>query len=98
MLSRRRFLVGAGATVLLAACGGTSTSSGGTITKSTSAAEMTFSWWGNAARDQRTNAVIDAFQKKFTSFKVNGQPNPSFQNYWDKLNTQIAGGAAPDII
>jgi len=40
--------------------------------------------------------IIDEFQKENPGIKVNLQVIP-WGNYWDKLNTEIAGGNAPDV-
>jgi pectin-derived oligosaccharide transport system substrate-binding protein len=93
--------------LLLAGCGSGSKSSataaaGATkeavIAKSDAPASFTFSWWGTGNRDKLTNAVIEQFQKKYPQITITGQPNPSFPNYFNKLNVEIASGDVPDLI
>ncbi|GGG19315.1 ABC transporter substrate-binding protein [Paenibacillus abyssi] len=40
--------------------------------------------------------IIDEFEKENPDIKVTMQVTP-WSNYWDKLNTEIAGGTAPDV-
>jgi len=53
-------------------------------------------WWGGNDRAERTQKVMDQFSARFTQWKFNS----SFTNffaYWDKINTQAAGGGLPDV-
>jgi multiple sugar transport system substrate-binding protein len=59
--------------------------------------ELRMMWWGSQARHDATLKVIDLFEKKYPNIKVNGEYMGS-DGYFDKLNTQVAGGNAPDII
>lgn len=59
--------------------------------------ELRFTWWGGDARAERTNKVIELFQAAYPDIKITGEPKPS-DSYWDVLNTQLAGGNAPDIM
>lgn len=85
------------ATVLLAslgltACGGSSggSSAGGTV-------NLTFSWWGDSTRAKSTEAAITLFEKAHPKIKVS-TTYAEFGPYNQKLATQMAGGAAPDLI
>ncbi|MDR1439721.1 MAG: sugar ABC transporter substrate-binding protein [Clostridiales bacterium] len=60
-------------------------------------AELRLTWWGGDARAERTNKVIELFQAAYPEITIKGEPRPS-DSYWDNLNTQIAGGSAPDIM
>lgn len=76
--------------------------SGGTGTTapepmSTAPVTLTFSWWGNQARAETTQKVIDAFQAKYPFIKVEGQPS-DFANYFTRLATATAAGDAPDVM
>lgn len=75
----------------LAACGGASTSS----TSSTKNMQLFF--WGTASRDKLTKQTIKLFEKQHSDVKITSQFT-DFTSYWNKLSTQIAGGAAPDLI
>ncbi|WJH34710.1 extracellular solute-binding protein [Paenibacillus sp. CC-CFT747] len=59
--------------------------------------QLRMSWWGSQVRHDATMKVIDLFQKKYPNIKVNAEYMGS-EGYWDKLNTQVAGGNAPDLI
>jgi len=59
--------------------------------------ELRFTWWGNDERAARTQAVIDLFQSAYPDITITGEPRPS-DAYWTNLDTQLAGGNAPDIM
>lgn len=58
---------------------------------------ISFNWWGATARDERTRAAIDLFEKKYPNITVKGQ-STEWGGYWDKLATTVAGGDAPDVM
>jgi len=58
---------------------------------------ITMSWWGDGKRNDVYNAVIDAFEKENPNIKVE-RTSANFSGYFDKLATQFAGGAAPDLL
>ncbi|WP_248927043.1 ABC transporter substrate-binding protein [Paenibacillus hamazuiensis] len=59
--------------------------------------ELRIMWWGSQVRHDATLKVIDLFEKKNPNIKISAEYLGS-DGYWDKLNTQIAGGNAPDLI
>ncbi|GKQ40207.1 ABC transporter substrate-binding protein [Streptomyces sp. A012304] len=95
-VERRTILKAAGAsaaTLGLAAttgCGGNGgTSADGTVT-------IRYSWWGADERAKRINQSIALFEKKYPKIKV----KTDFQDYvayWEKFQTQAAGGNPPDV-
>lgn len=95
-IERRTILKAAGASAAalgLAAttgCGGDSgTSADGTVT-------IRYSWWGAEERQKRISQSIQLFEKKFPKIKV----KTDFQDYvafWEKFQTQAAGGNPPDV-
>ncbi|MEV0181002.1 extracellular solute-binding protein [Streptomyces sp. NPDC050625] len=94
-VERRTILKAAGASAAalgLAAttgCGGDSGSGGGTVT-------IRYSWWGAEERAKRINQSIALFEKKYPKIKV----KTDFQTYlsfWEKFQTQAAGGNPPDV-
>lgn len=92
----RRDFLGAGATVAagagllgVAGCGGGSGGSDG--------ANIQFAWWGNPDRDKRTKAAIKVYGKQHPDVTIRPQIT-GWDGYWDKLATQTAGGAPPDLI
>jgi multiple sugar transport system substrate-binding protein len=91
--SRRAFLglAGLAGGVALTGCGSSSEGGG-----SGDANSLTFRWWGG---DERNKAYADAlaiFTKK-SGIKVQTQFS-GYDGYFDKLNTEFAGGNPPDLI
>jgi pectin-derived oligosaccharide transport system substrate-binding protein len=96
MLTRRDFIrssamLSAGAA--LAACSGVAGggSGGGGKTK------LNLSWWGGSDRNKRTNEVIKLYEKKHGKTSFAPQPT-TWQNYWQKMDTDAAGGGLPDVL
>lgn len=95
-IDRRRLLGGAlllGAGSLGATSCGRSDERGGGAGGQT---RLVLGWWGNDERDRRTREAIKTYNKS-GDVKVTEQV-ANWDNYWDKLATQIAGGNAPDVI
>ncbi|WP_405976114.1 extracellular solute-binding protein [Streptomyces sp. NBC_00988] len=93
---RRRAVLGAAAGALfaplLAGCsdgGGASTAAGGKVT-------LTFAWWGNDDRAQRTNSAVALFEKRHPNITVRTS-FAGYPAYVQKLATQAAGGDLPDV-
>lgn len=59
--------------------------------------ELRISWWGGTLRQELWDKVLDNFEQEYPNIKVNRE-FADFAAYWDKLNTQIAGGNAPDVM
>lgn len=81
--------IAAGSLVSLAAC-----SSGNGETGSNSSA-ISFAFWGDNAEAATIKSMISAFEKANPSIQV--QPNWIQSDYEQKLQTSIAGGAAPTV-
>ncbi|TDC82655.1 extracellular solute-binding protein [Micromonospora sp. KC606] len=83
------------AATVLSACGG----SGGDANQELSKDPVTlrFTWWGSDARHQRTQQVIELFQKAHPNITVKGEFK-EWNGYWDSLATTVAANDAPDII
>ncbi|WP_080838925.1 ABC transporter substrate-binding protein [Cohnella massiliensis] len=58
--------------------------------------ELRVMWWGDQKRADITNEALKLFQEKYPTIKVTGEFAPS-TGYFDKLNTQLASGTAPDV-
>lgn len=58
--------------------------------------ELRMMWWGDQERADITNKVIELFEAKYPHIDIIGEFAPS-SGYWDKINTQLASGTAPDI-
>lgn len=59
--------------------------------------EVRVSWYGDANRNKVYNSTFDEIQKKLPHVKIIRE-FASSNDYWTKLNTQIAGGNAPDLM
>jgi multiple sugar transport system substrate-binding protein len=77
----------------LAACGGSAPST----STSTNAETLQLSFWGDASRNKLTKNAITLYQQAHPNVKINSW-FATFSTYFDKLNTQIAGGSIPDLI
>lgn len=107
---RKKSLFAAFATcaLLLSACSGNandskSGSGGASPSASTGASEkpgsieLRMAWWGSQERHDKTLAVIEMFEKENPNIKITAEYS-GMDGYFDKLNTQIAAGNAPDLI
>ena len=105
MLTRREFTAaGLGLAVtpslvaLLEACGGGAQAPAAReIGPEASGGKLEIAWWGGSDRAKRTQQVMDLFVKKYPKWSFDSSFT-GFNAYWDKINTQAAGGALPDII
>lgn len=102
----RRLLAGVAglvaASLALSGCGGGSPAPAPTETGATNAppaekVTLRFLWWGNDARNEITQKVIDLYKSKNPNIEIETQTS-DFGSYWQLLSTQVAGGDAPDII
>lgn len=75
----------------LAACG---TSTG---TNANAPQTIRFVWWGNQDRADATNKAVALFEKQHPNIHVQTEFS-GYSAYVQKLTTQIAGGAPPDVV
>ncbi|WP_054861652.1 extracellular solute-binding protein [Gracilibacillus sp. JCM 18860] len=66
-------------------------------TKSGEQIEISFSWWGDTGRHEKYNEIIDLFEEAYPNIKVDRQFG-GWEDYWDRLTTQVSGGNAPDVV
>ena len=59
--------------------------------------EIRAAWWGDTNRHALYQQILDAFVEEFDHVPVAPEPT-SWNDYWDKLQTQSAGGNAPDFM
>ncbi|MFB9274359.1 ABC transporter substrate-binding protein [Cohnella cellulosilytica] len=59
--------------------------------------ELRMAWWGSQERHDKTLAAIELFEEKYPNIKITAEYS-GLDGYFDKLNTQIAAGNAPDLI
>src|SRR4029078_4589180 len=78
-----------------ASAGGSPAGSGGTA-YSGPPATLEYSIWGDPAEIKNQQAIVDEFTAANPSIKVNVTVS-DWEPYWDKLQTGLAGGAAPDV-
>ncbi len=78
--------------ISLTGCGGGApqTSSDGPVT-------LRISWWGSDSRHKMTQKLIEEFEAENPNINVEGEYG-DWSGYWDKLATQVASQAAPDVI
>lgn len=58
---------------------------------------LRFSWWGNETRAENTLTIIEMFEDENPGISIEPE-YAEWDNYWDQLATQTAGGNSPDII
>lgn len=95
-LSRRGFFgLGAGAAALaMAGCSDFTSSSSGSGSSS-AGGSLVFRWWGGTSRNEAYQSALKVFTQK-TGIKVTAQYS-GYNGYFDKLNTEFAGGTPPDV-
>lgn len=92
----RRGLLGVLAAVVLvvtaplAACGSSNDNGSGPQT-------IRFVWWGNQDRANATNKAVALFEQRNPNIHVQTEFS-GYAAYVQKLTTEVAGGAAPDLI
>ncbi|AIQ29285.1 ABC transporter substrate-binding protein [Paenibacillus sp. FSL P4-0081] len=72
------------------------TGSSDTAEPSVDQVELRIMWWGDQKRADKTNEALRKFEEKYPNIKVVGEFAPN-SGYFDKLNTQLASGTAPDV-
>jgi len=88
-LDRRKFLMGSSALVAAGAAG---------IRPAWAQSQpLRLIWWGGQARADRTLAVADLYAEAKGVPAMEGE-FLSWNDYWPKLATQVAGGNAPDVL
>lgn len=82
------------AALTLASCAG---DGGGSVEYDPDAdVTLTFAFWGNDDRADRYNQLIEAFQTEHPNITVN-TTFTDFPSYWEKRQTEVAGGGLPDV-
>ncbi|MGV8881484.1 MAG: ABC transporter substrate-binding protein [Rhodoglobus sp.] len=57
---------------------------------------LNFTWWGNDDRAERYNTLIEKFNEEYPNITINGTFT-DFPSYWEKRQTEAAGGGLPDV-
>lgn len=84
------------AVALALALTGTMTTACGSSAGSGGAVSLRFAWWGNADRAKATQAAVALFEKDNPGITVSTEYE-SYDAYFQKLATQVAGGDSPDL-
>lgn len=99
MFSKKRALTGiafgAVAALALTACSSGSAEPAATFDPEEKVT-LTFTWWGNDDRAARYDKLIEEFNKEYPNITINGQFT-DFPSYWEKRQTEAAGGGLPDV-
>jgi len=69
----------------------------GTDSNASGEAHLTFSWWGNQIRNERTQEVLDMYSQEYSGVTFDVQVS-DWGDYWNKLATASAGHALPDLV
>ncbi|MDZ5078314.1 ABC transporter substrate-binding protein [Nesterenkonia sp. HG001] len=80
---------GAAVCLLVVGCGDAADDEGVTLR---------FAWWGNEHRHEITQEIIDIYEQENPHVSIETEYGGSFEDHWDRLATQVAGGDAPDVI
>lgn len=92
--SRRHVAIIATATLIgvgVSGCGFASPDAG------TGDADLRIVWWGDDTRAQATQSALSIIEEQNDGLTLTGEGS-SYDGYFEKLATQVAGGNAPDII
>ena len=58
---------------------------------------LRFSWWGGGARHESTLRAVRLFESRNPGLRIKAE-YMGFQGYLERLTTQVAGGAEPDVM
>src|SRR5579862_7122930 len=61
-------------------------------------AELRMGWWGNDDRAARTQKVIALFEQAYPTIKVVGEPSGGTSDYFQIVDTELAGKNSPDLL
>ena len=88
----------------LASCGGSgnsqsagSTAASGSAAGSSGDTSLSMIWWGNQARNERTQGALELYMEQNPGVTIDGQ-FAEWDDYWNKLATVSAGHNLPDVI
>ncbi|RSM56516.1 ABC transporter substrate-binding protein [Actinoplanes sp. ATCC 53533] len=95
ILSRRDALRLGGGVAAAAAFGGLSAC--GTKTEADNPVTLRMTWWGGDARTKAYQGVLAAFGRSHPGITVTADFS-GYDGYFDKINANIAGGTAPDLL
>ncbi|TLS37308.1 ABC transporter substrate-binding protein [Pseudalkalibacillus caeni] len=83
--------------LILSGCSQKTNQEGGSDSGSSSkTTEITLGFYSSGSADKKMNEIIAQFEKEHPNIKIKTQ-NAPYQQFFQKLDTQIAGGNAPDV-
>ena len=85
------------AALMLTACGGNGGGEAGGTPDPNEEVTLNFTWWGNEDRATRYNEAIALFEEQNPNIDVSGT-FMDFPAYWEKRQTEAAGGGLPDVM
>jgi ABC-type glycerol-3-phosphate transport system substrate-binding protein len=59
---------------------------------------LNFTWWGNDDRAERYQEAIAIYEEQNPNVTINGTFIADFAAYWEKRQTESAGGGLPDVM
>lgn len=81
----------------MTACGGNGNEQKSEKTAKEDSGKMTFAWWGNQVRNERTSKILEMYSEENPGITFDGQFS-EWNDYWNKLATASAGHNLPDIV
>ncbi|GAB2758026.1 ABC transporter substrate-binding protein [Streptomyces bullii] len=96
-ISRRTLFRTASGLAAAGALGGTLSACGGGTGAGTKTDELTMTWWGSDERHAGYKKALTYFQEKNPKIKIQ-ETYSGYDGYFNKFNTQIAGGSTPDLL
>ena len=86
----------AATTIALAGCSGGGAAEPESTFDPDEKVTLNFTWWGNDDRAARYESLIEKFNEEYPNITINGTFT-DFPSYWEKRQTEAAGGGLPDV-
>ncbi|MET7684840.1 extracellular solute-binding protein [Streptomyces sp. NPDC005423] len=96
-ISRRTIFRTAGGLAVAGTLGSALSACGGGTGAGSSTSKLTMTWWGSDDRHAAYKKALATFQTKNPKIKIQ-ETYSGYDGYFNKFNTQIAGGSAPDLL
>ncbi|MFF3919938.1 ABC transporter substrate-binding protein [Streptomyces sp. NPDC001852] len=96
-ISRRTLFRTAGGLAVAGALGPALTACAGGTGAGTTSSRLTMTWWGSDERHAAYKKALAYFQQKNPKIKIQ-ETYSGYDGYFNKFNTQIAGGSTPDLL
>ncbi|MFF7122301.1 ABC transporter substrate-binding protein [Streptomyces sp. NPDC016566] len=96
-ISRRTLFRTASGLAVAGALGSTLAACAGGTGAGSDSGRLTMTWWGSDDRHAAYKKALAYFQKKNSKIEIETRYQ-GYDGYFDKFNTQVAGGSAPDLL